>query len=194
LIFDEVVTGFRSPLAARSSITASRPTSPHWAKSLGGGHPIRRAGRAQGSDGVLLPGARRGGRGVLRRHLQRQSSLLRRRCGFVARAAAAGIVERLHAISQAVGDGLREISRRVGRPTFVMNSGPTVDLWFTDRAIESYPDTFAADRNLARRWKLGLVERGIWSPPGFKMFFSLAHTDHDVGMILSAAEESMRAL
>jgi glutamate-1-semialdehyde 2,1-aminomutase len=93
-----------------------------------------------------------------------------------------------------LGDGLREISARLRIPTFVVNEGPMVDLWFTEREITAYPDTWCADTIKAYKFKLGLIDRGIWSPPGHKMFLSLAHSDEDIALTLEAAERSMKIL
>src|SRR5262249_49181772 len=98
-----------------------------------------------------------------------------------------GSFERLHALGKTLGDGLRDISRRPGAPTFVVNVGPMVDMWFTEKPIHALPDTWAADADRGRRFKMGLMERGIWSPPGLKMFLSLAHSDEDIAQTLDAA-------
>jgi glutamate-1-semialdehyde 2,1-aminomutase len=97
-------------------------------------------------------------------------------------------------LGQRLGDGLRAISKRLGIPTFVVNEGPMADIWFTSSPITSYPESWAADNDMARRFKLGLVDRGIWSPPGHKMFISLAHNEEDIDRALDAADASMKAL
>jgi glutamate-1-semialdehyde 2,1-aminomutase len=195
LIFDEVVTGFRLALGGAQAHYGVTPDLTALGKSLGGGHPIGAlVGRADLMD-YFSPGRVASGDAVL--HVGTFSG------NPVSCAAGAatlkvlmrpGAFERLHAIGQMLGEGLRDISRRLARPTFVMNAGPTVDLWFIDRPVQSYPDTFHADRALARRFRLGLVERGVWAPPGHKMFLSLAHSDEDIALTLQAAEESMRSL
>jgi glutamate-1-semialdehyde 2,1-aminomutase len=105
-----------------------------------------------------------------------------------------GVYARLHGLAQRLADGLREISARLGRATFVVNEGPMVDMWFTDRRVDSYPAIWTADVERGRAFKLGLIRRGIWSPPGLKMFLSLAHTDEDIVRTLEAAEAAMKAL
>ena len=105
-----------------------------------------------------------------------------------------GAFARLHALGQNLADGLCEISDRLGLATFIVSEGPMVDLWFTDQAVGSYPASWAADAERGRAFKLGLMRRGIWSPPGLKMFLSLAHTDEDIARTLEAAEGAMKAL
>jgi glutamate-1-semialdehyde 2,1-aminomutase len=195
LIFDEVVTGFRLAMGGAQAYYGVTPDMTALGKSLGGGHPIGAlVGRAdlmeyfsaehvQRGEAVLHVGTFSGNPVSCAAGVATLKVLLR-----------PGAFERLHALGQRLGDGLREISVRLSRETFVMNAGPTVDLWFTDRPVQAYPDNFHADGALARRFRLGLVERGIWAPPGHKMFLSLAHSDEDIAATLQAAEESMRSL
>ena len=69
-----------------------------------------------------------------------------------------------------------------------------VDLWFTEETVGSYPAIWATDAARGRAFKLELMRRGIWSPPGLKMFLSLAHSDGDIARTLDAAEAAMRTL
>lgn len=195
LIFDEVVTGFRMALGGAQEYYGVVPDLTGLGKSLGGGHPIGAlVGRADLMD-YFSPARVATGDAVL--HVGTYSG------NPVSCAAGAatirelkkpGAFERLHAIGRDLADGLREISARLSIPTFVVNEGPMVDVWFTDRQIASYPDTWSADSAKASKFKLGLLDRGIWSPPGHKMFLSLAHEDADIARTLEAAEASMRTL
>jgi glutamate-1-semialdehyde 2,1-aminomutase len=195
LIFDEVVTGFRLSYGGAQARYGVTPDMTALGKSLGGGHPIGAiVGRADLMD-YFSPARIAEGTAVL--HVGTFSG---NPVSCAAGAAALkvlkrpGTFERLHDLGQRLGDGLREISVRRGRPTFVVNEGPMVDIWFTDREVSSYPDTWAADAQIAKRFRLGLMERGIWAPPGLKMFLSLAHSDEDIARTLEAADSSMRDL
>lgn len=194
LIFDEVVSGFRLAMGGAQERYGVVPDLTALGKSLGGGFPIGAlVGRADLMD-RFNPSRVASGEAVL--HVGTFSG---NPLSCAAGAAALkvlkrqGAFERLRALGQRLGDGLREISARLGVPTYVMNEGPTVDMWFIDGEVTSYPDNWKADSSRSRRYKLGLLDRGIWSPPGFKMFLSLAHSDADVDRTLDAAEASMRA-
>jgi glutamate-1-semialdehyde 2,1-aminomutase len=195
LIFDEVVTGFRLSYGGAQKHYGVVPDMTALGKSLGGGHPIGAlVGRADLME-AFSPARVADGTAVL--HVGTYSG---NPVSCTAGAATLkvlkrpGTYERLHATAQRLGDGLREISARHGLPTFVVNEGPMVDIWFTDKAINAYPDTWSADGQFAKRFRLGLMERGIWAPPGLKMFLSLAHSDEDVARTLEAADASMRDL
>jgi len=195
LIFDEVVTGFRLALGGAQEHYGVIPDMTALGKALGGGHPIGAlVGRADlmeaftpesvvRGDAVMHVGTYSGNPVSCAAGLATLDVLRR-----------PGSYERLHALGRRLGDGLREMTARLGRPVQVVNEGPMVDLWFTEAPVRSYPDSWAADAAAARRFKLGLLDRGIWSPPGLKIFLSLAHSDGDIDLTLQAAEESLRAL
>ena len=195
LIFDEVVTGFRLALGGAQEYYGVVPDLAALGKTLGGGFPIGAvAGRAEFFE-TVTPRALSQGRAALSTGTYSGNPV-----SCAAGAAAIdvlrrpGTYERLHQVGKMLGDGVRDISRRLGVPTFVVQEGPMVDLWFTEQPVESYPDTWRADRERAWRFKTGLMQRGVWSPPGLKMFLSLAHTDDDVARTLTAVEASMREL
>lgn len=195
LIFDEVVSGFRLALGGAQEYYGVVPDLTALGKSLGGGYPIGAVvGRTELME-CLTPRAVSAGR-----HVVYSGTFSGNPVSCAAGVATLrvlkrpGTYERLHALGQVLGDGLREIGHRLDVPVFVVNEGPMVDLWFTEKEIESYPDTWTADVERARKFKVGLMQRGVWSPPGLKMFLSLAHTDEDIGRTLEAAEASMRTL
>jgi glutamate-1-semialdehyde 2,1-aminomutase len=195
LVFDEVVSGFRLALGGAQEFYGVVPDMAALGKSMGGGYPIGAlVGKRKYLD-LLSPAEVAAGRYVMQ-----VGTFSGNPISCTAGAATIkvlrrpGTYERLHALGQKLGDGLREIAKRLGIPVFVVNVGPMVDLWFTDREIDSYPATWTGDAARSRQFKLGLLERGIWSPPGLKMFLCLSHTDADIDQTLGAAEASMRAL
>lgn len=195
LVFDEIVSGFRLALGGAQEFYGVVPDMTALGKSLGGGYPIGALVGARKYLDILSPSEVAAGRYVMQVGTFSGNPIsCTAGAATIRELRQRGTYERLHAIGQTLGDGLREIARRFGIPLFVVNVGPMVDMWFTDREIDSYPATWMADSSLMRQFKLGLIERGIWSPPGLKMFLCLAHTDEDIARTLEAAEASMRAL
>lgn len=195
LIFDEVVTGFRLAFGGAQEYYGVTPDMTALGKSLGGGFPIGAlAGRTELMN-RFAPALVASGEAV--RHV---GTLSGNPVSCIAGAVTLSILkkpgtyERLHELGRRLADGLRGIGKRLGIPAFIMNEGPTVDIWFTDRDVSVYRDNWSANRQRGRLFKLGLLDRGIWSPPGFKMFISLSHTDADIDRTLEMAEASMRDL
>jgi glutamate-1-semialdehyde 2,1-aminomutase len=195
LIFDEVVSGFRLALGGAQEYYGVVPDLTALGKSLGGGYPIGAiVGRAELFESVTPAAVAQG------RFAMYTGTFSGNPVSCAAALATLNVLQRpgtyarLHATGQTLAAGLRDISARLGLPTFVVSEGPMVDLWFTDQPVSSYPAIWAANAERGRAFKLGLMRRGIWSPPGLKMFLSLAHTDEDLARTLDAAEAAMRAI
>lgn len=194
-ILDEVVTGFRLALGGGQEYYGVRADIVTLGKALGGGYPIGAiAGKAQFME-FLSP--EQVGRG---KFVMYSGSFSGNPVSCAAAIAAIrifqkpGTYERLHSVGQRLGDAFRAMSRELGIKTVVQNEGPTVNLWFTDGDVSSYRDTWTADSKKEKTFKLGLMKRGVWSPPGQKFFLSLAHSDDDLDRVIKAAEESMSEL
>jgi glutamate-1-semialdehyde 2,1-aminomutase len=195
LIFDEVVSGFRLALGGAQEYYGVVPDLTALGKSLGGGYPIGAiVGRADLFDSVTPAAVARGRFAMYTGTFSGNPVSCAAALATLNVLQRPGVYARLHGLAQRLADGLREISARLGRATFVVNEGPMVDMWFTDRRVDSYPAIWTADVERGRAFKLGLIRRGIWSPPGLKMFLSLAHTDEDIVRTLEAAEAAMKAL
>lgn len=195
LIFDEVVTGFRLAPGGAQEYYGVVPDMTALGKSLGGGYPIGALGGRADLMELFSPESVKAGRLV--RHVGTHSG------NPVSCAAAVatlkilrrpGAYERLHAIAAKLADGLRGIAKARGIDVLVVNVGPMVDMWFTTRPVRTYADYAFADSARGTKFKLSLLDRGIWSPPGMKMFLSLAHTDADVDETLEAADQAMASL
>ena len=106
-----------------------------------------------------------------------------------------GQYERLATMGKRLGDGLKELGQMLEIPMFVCQEGSIVDVLFTDQPVTQYRDTWSADADMGRRFKMGLIRRGVWSVPGGpKMYVSLVHTEEDIDHTLAVAEESLRDL
>ena len=195
LIFDEVVSGFRLALGGAQEFYGVVPDLAALGKSLGGGYPIGAiVGRAALFETVTPAAVERGRFAIYTGTFSGNPVSCAAALATLDILCRPGTYARLHAVGQTLADGLREISRRLGLATFVVNEGPMVDLWFTEETVGSYPAIWATDAARGRAFKLELMRRGIWSPPGLKMFLSLAHSDGDIARTLDAAEAAMRTL
>lgn len=195
LIFDEVVSGFRLALGGAQEYYGVVPDLAALGKSLGGGFPIGAiVGRSELFESVTPAAVARGRFAMYTGTFSGNPVSCAAALATLAVLRQPGTFERLHFLGRRLADGLRAISRRLGIATFVVNEGPMVDLWFTDRDVDAYPMMWPADAVRGRKFKIELMRRGIWSPPGLKMFLSLAHSDEDVDRTLDAADAAMRAL
>ncbi len=192
LIFDEVMTGFRTAYGGAQSLNGVRPDLTTLGKIVGGGLPVGAyGGRADVMNHILPAGkvfqagtlsgnplATAAGIATLKtlrdddpyQRLERLSARLE--AGLCAAAAAAG---------------LEHCSARVGSMlTLFFNPGPVVD-W--PSASRSRTDLFA-------RYFWGLIERGVYMPCSQyeALFVSAAHTEADIDATIAAARDTLSTL
>ena len=195
LIFDEVVTGFRLAPGGAQEYYGVVPDMTALGKSLGGGYPIGAIGGRADLMELFSPASVNAGRLV--RHVGTHSGNPVSCAAAVATLTVLrrpGAYQRLHAVGQRLADGLRSIVNAHGIESYIVNVGPMVDIWFTAKPMRTYADYRAADAAKATKFKNALLDRGIWSPPGMKMFLSLAHTDDDIDQTIAAAKDAMATL
>ncbi|MFQ5872450.1 MAG: aspartate aminotransferase family protein [Dehalococcoidia bacterium] len=195
LIFDEVVTGFRLAWGGAQEFYGVVPDMACLGKVIGGGYPI---GAVVGREEVfysVTPEAVASGEAVMLSGTFTGNPVT----------AAAGVAtlqilqqpdtyKRLNEKGGRLGDGLKELSQMLELPAYVCQVGSVVDIMFTDREVHQYRDTWSADAERGYNFRIGLMRRGIWAPPGPKSYVSLAHTEEDIDRTLEAAEEAMRDL
>jgi len=195
LIFDEVVTGFRLAPGGAQEYYGVVPDITALGKSLGGGYPIGAIGGRADLMELFSPASVNAGRLV--RHVGTHSGNPVSCAAAVATLTVLrrpGAYQRLHAVGQRLADGLRSIVKTQGIESYIVNVGPMVDIWFTAKPMRTYADYRLADSVKATKFKLALLDRGIWSPPGMKMFLSLAHTDDDIDQTIAVAKDAMATL
>ena len=181
LIADEVITGFRVGYGGAQERLAFRPDLTCLGKILGGG----------------LPAAAFGGRGDVMERLAPLGDVYQ--AGTLSGnplAMAAGLAtlellreegayERLERTSAAVADGLRAPGVTVNRV------GAMLTAFFSDAAVTDFASASAADSQRYARFHAHMLSRGVYlAPSQFEaMMPSLAHTDEQVELTVSAARE-----
>ena len=196
LIFDEVVTGFRLAYGGAQEYYGVTPDLAAFGKAMGGGFPIGAfCGKAEiidlcieanlGSENYVWVASSGGGNPV-----SMAASL-----ATLKELQTPGSYERLHEMGNILREGLREIVREVGITAQVIGDGPMGQVIFTEEKIVDYRSVFRADRAKARKFMLGLFERGIFlNPMGTKLYISLAHTDGDIYRFLERIREVLSTM
>ena len=196
LIFDEVVTGFRLAYGGAQEYYGVTPDLAAFGKAMGGGFPIGAfCGKAEiidlcieanlGSENYVWVASSGGGNPV-----SMAASL-----ATLKELQTPGSYERLHEMGNILREGLREIVREGGITAQVIGDGPMGQVIFTKEKIVDYRSVFRADRAKARKFMLGLFERGIFlNPMGTKLYISLAHTDGDIYRFLERVREVLNTM
>ena len=196
LIFDEVVTGFRLAWGGGQEYYGVSPDLATMGKVIGGGYPI---GAIVGQKDLFYPftpeAAARGELAMYGGTFSGNPASMAAGRATLNVLRRPGQYERLATMGKRLGDGLKELGQMLEIPMFVCQEGSIVDVLFTDQPVTQYRDTWSADADMGRRFKMGLIRRGVWSVPGGpKMYVSLVHSEEDIDHTLAVAEESLRDL
>jgi glutamate-1-semialdehyde 2,1-aminomutase len=196
LVFDEIVTGFRLAWGGAQERYGVVPDLACYGKVFGGGYPVSAVvGKAE-----LLRQADPGqkGRGkycFLSGTLTGNPVACAAGLATLAVLREPGVYDRLHSVSQRLADGLRRTGAASGVPLQVLGDGPVLQVYFTEHhPLRNHRDLLRADRNLAVRFGLEMIRRGVYCTPGGKLYLSLAHSDADIDRTVAIAGEVLKAL
>ena len=105
-----------------------------------------------------------------------------------------GSFARLHEIGDQVRAGLEALGRECGEPLQAIGAGPLLQVFFGEGTLRSYRDCLQTDNTKRIAFARELLRSGILTNPGEKLYFSLAHTDEDVGEILDRARTALKTV
>lgn len=181
LIFDEILSGFRTGPTCVQGYYGVTPDLCTLGKALGGGTVLSAfAGRREVMD-ALAP---RGGAvhsGTFNAHL---IPILAANA-FLDEIAAPGFWAHLERLETILYPGLRDAFKRAGLPVRVQALGNRFSLLFgLDEEARRYRDTARSDRELARRFYAAVLEEGVYLNFGWHHGISSAHTQADIEQAL----------
>jgi glutamate-1-semialdehyde 2,1-aminomutase len=189
LICDEVITGFRLRYGAAYEMFEAEPDLIMLGKIIGGGLPVGAvAGRSELMD-LLAPvgpvyqaGTLSGNPLSVRAGLETLKILKR-----------AGTYERLEAVGARLSTGLSEALKAAGRRGCVNRMGSILTVFIGVDNVSDGEGARHADTQAFARYFHRMIERGVNIPPSqFEaMFISLAHSDADIDVTITAAREAL---
>lgn len=191
LIFDEVITGFRVALGGAQELYGVTPDLTCLGKVIGGGLPVGAYGGRRELMQQVAPlgpvyqaGTLSGNPLAMAAGLATLNVLRR-----------PGVYRRLEELSAALSDGMQENVRSLGVKATFRRVGSMLCMFLTDRQVWNYDDAKTYDPALFARYFREMLNRGIsLAPSQFETsFVSLAHTEEDIALTLSAHRESLKA-
>ena len=190
LIFDEVITGFRTSLGGAQQQFAITPDLAVFGKAMASGYPIsvlagqEKFMRLIAEGKVIHAGTMNSGNPSVAAALQTVQILERDR-----------VPEELRRKGEFLMAGLREASQRAGHPLLIQGLGPMFHAGFSPlAAVRDYRETLSYDKGAYARFVAGMHARGIRLIGRGLWYVSAAHSDADLGRAISTAYEALRGM
>ncbi len=190
LIFDEVITGFRTGLGGAQGLLGITPDLSIFAKAIASGYPISAiVGKHSWmnqieSAAVIHAGTMNSGNPSVAAALATIRVLEREQPH-----------DRLYQYGQMLMVGLREAAAETGQNLNVQGLGPMLSTVFRDGSEPTdYRETLASDRAKLGRFIAGMHDRGIRIIGRGLWYISTAHTRADVQQAVRTAREVLYSL
>jgi glutamate-1-semialdehyde 2,1-aminomutase len=189
LVFDEVITGFRTASGGAQAIFGVKPDLTCLGKIIGGGLPVGAyGGRADLMD-LVSPAGPVYQAGTLSGNPLAMAAGLWSLGQLSAR-----LYRHLARLGSMLADGLATAARDAGVALQVNAFGSMLTPFFTSQAVRDYRSVLTADTSQYAAFFRGMLARGIYPPPSqFEAWFlSGAHTERDVLKTIAAAKGAMK--
>lgn len=197
LVFDEVLSGFRTALGGVQQQYGVTPDLTTHAKALANGLPLATvAGRAD-LMAHLMPSGTAVHSGTYSGHLLSVLAAL----ATLEELGKPGVYDHLNATADWFYAELQDIFDRGNIPARVQGMGARFGIYFgRTEPVTTWSDAMNHDHGLNEKFTIGCIDRGVYfhaytrqGPPGHAGI-SLAHTRADLEETLSVAEASVRAM
>ncbi len=194
LIFDEVVTGFRSTYGGGQELYGVTPDLATLGKVIGGGFPLAAiVGRADimrhfdkaevGAEGWLMQLGTLSGNPVAAVAGLKTMEILRRE----------GSYDHLNSTGQRLMRMTSAALEEAGVPFQIVGEPALFEVVFNGAKVRDYRDTQAGNAERTKRYNEVLRQEGIFKSPG-KTYPSLALTDEDLAQTEAAIRKAAAAL
>ncbi len=190
LIFDEVITGFRTTLGGAQQLFNVTPDLSIFAKAIASGYPIsavvgKRDWMKLIEEGsVIHAGTMNAGNPTVAAALATLNVLEREQPH-----------QRLYQYGQQLMEGLQQAAAETGQNLKVQGLGPMFSTVFTDIGpARDYRDTMVSDKAKLGRFIAGMHDRGVRVIGRGLWYMSAAHTQDDIDQAIQTATDVLRTL
>ena len=197
LIYDEVMTGFRTALGGVQSLHAKAiagfaPDITVMGKVIGGGMPLAAFGGKRDVMEQLAPLGPVYQAGTL------SGNPVATACGLATlrEIRKPGFFEALSARTRALVNGLQAAAQEQGVPFCADSEGGLFGFFLLPRLPQNYREVMQSDAARFNRFFHGLLSRGVYVAPALyeASFVSAAHSEDDIAATLQAARAAFRDL
>ncbi len=192
LVFDEVMTGFRTAWGGYQNICGIRPDITCLGKVIGGGMPVAAYGGSRKIMELVSPLGPMYQAGTL------SGSPLGMAAGIATLRICRehGFYERLGKQTTKLAAGLIAAAAGAGISIQSGSCGGMFGFFFSDRPVQNFADAQAADHARFAKFFHAMLAHGVWLPPsGYEaMFVSAAHDDAMIDRVIHAARDAFRSI
>ncbi len=190
LIFDEVMTGFRTAWGGYQNVCEVRPDITCLGKVIGGGMPVAAYAARRELMELVSPVGPMYQAGTLSGHPLGMAAGL----ATLRLCRAESFYDRLHETAAQLAERLGSAAAEAGVAVQTHAQSGMLGLFFSDHPVRHFADAQACDAGRFRRYFRAMLEGGVWLPPSpFEaLFLSSAHGEKEIEQIVSAARHAFR--
>ncbi|SDH35962.1 glutamate-1-semialdehyde 2,1-aminomutase [Alteribacillus persepolensis] len=187
LIFDEVMTGFRTGYNCAQGAFGVTPDLTCLGKVIGGGLPVGAYGGKREIMEQIAPTGPIYQAGTL------SGNPLAMTAGYeTLQQLTPEDYDRFEKLGKQLADGLEEAAAKHSIPHHINRAGSMIGLFFTDEKVINFETAKTSDLDLFGRYFREMMQQGIsLAPSQFEgLFLSTAHTEEDIEQTVEAAEKT----
>lgn len=190
LIFDEVITGFRTSLGGAQRYYSVTPDLSIFAKAIASGYPISAiVGKKEWMNLVVE------GKVIHAGTMNSSNSTVAAAMGTIEVLESTAVHEKIFMLGRQLMEGLREINKKNNGNLLVQGLGPMFHTGFTNLpAVHDFREVLAYDKNKLNTFIAGMHDRGIRVIGRGLWYISAAHTAEDIETTLAVASEVITQL
>ena len=191
LIFDEVITGFRTCYGGYQNLCGVTPDVTTLGKIIGGGLPVGAYGGRSDIMSMVAPEGDVYQAGTLSGNPLAMAA----GCEMLRLLKETdGLYEMLDAETARLCEAARESAKKAGVPVVINRLGSLFTVFFTElEAVRNYADVMQSDTARYARFHAAMMEEGIYlAPSQFEVaFVSAAHTQEELSRTAKAVDTSL---
>lgn len=193
LIFDEVMTGFRTALGGAQSVYHVKPDLTTLGKVIGGGLPVGAFGGRSDIMDAIAPTGPVYQAGTLSGNPLAMAAGL----AMLEAVSQPGFFDRLGQKTAKLVNGLKATADQAGIPFTFNQLGGMFGFFFTnEETVSTYQQVMACDQARFKKFYHGMLAEGVYlAPSAFEAgFVSMAHSDAEIDKTIEAAKKVFATL
>ncbi len=190
LIFDEVITGFRTALGGAQEYFNIIPDLAIFAKAMASGYPISAiVGKREWMNLIAE------GKVIHAGTMNSSNSTVAAAIGTLEVLESGNVTERIFQLGRQLMEGLRDIGKQYHSNLLVQGPGPMLHTGFTElKGVNDFRDVLAYDKVKLGKFVAGMHDNGIRIIGRGLWYISAVHTEDDILLALDIASKVFKQL